>query len=330
MLRRLVTTVLTCPRLFPGRAFQPAHLLPLLPSAFQRRPTSSKPFFFDSENSILTKPKRERTPRVKKPTKRELREVERKAELEAAAKWMFGEDGAEGARGVRLTEEQDWALKLFLAGKNCPAETSWPTETSPRLSQTWLLHEFIKLLRISKLTRTAVTASTGTTLIVCKAAVLLPEGGSTINSWGGIGLGDRPAAELAETILARPRAKSRWNKTHVLIIDEISMVSDGLMDKLNIVAQKVRNDPRPFGGIQVIVCGAKAANRAPRAAWTAGPVSALAPIKSSTSDATPMFVSAHSDFQFRRAPMADAESFIPTRPVTPSQARPGKLASSRR
>ncbi|RKO83093.1 hypothetical protein BDK51DRAFT_30073 [Blyttiomyces helicus] len=107
-----------------GRAVQPAHHLPLLPPAFQRHPTLSKPVFFDSDNSTLTKPKRERTPRVKKPTKRKLREVERKAELEAAAKWMFGEDGAEGARGVRLTEEQDRALKLFLAVKNVPAASA--------------------------------------------------------------------------------------------------------------------------------------------------------------------------------------------------------------
>lgn len=41
-----------------------------------------------------------------------------------------------------------------------------------------------------------------------------------------------------------------------LIIDEISMMSADLLEKLNAVAQRIRKQPdKPFGGIQVILCG---------------------------------------------------------------------------
>ena len=40
-----------------------------------------------------------------------------------------------------------------------------------------------------------------------------------------------------------------------LIIDEISMVDGNLFQKVEEVARIVRKDPRPFGGIQLILCG---------------------------------------------------------------------------
>jgi len=33
------------------------------------------------------------------------------------------------------------------------------------------------------------------------------------------------------------------------------MVDGGFLDKLEAIAQVVRGDPRPFGGIQLIMCG---------------------------------------------------------------------------
>jgi ATP-dependent DNA helicase PIF1 len=51
------------------------------------------------------------------------------------------------------------------------------------------------------------------------------------------------------------QAALRWKEAEVLIVDEISMLSAELFDKLSYVAQKVRQDDRPFGGLQVILCG---------------------------------------------------------------------------
>ena len=41
----------------------------------------------------------------------------------------------------------------------------------------------------------------------------------------------------------------------VLIVDEVSMISGELFDKIEYVARAVRQCEKPFGGIQVILCG---------------------------------------------------------------------------
>ena len=41
----------------------------------------------------------------------------------------------------------------------------------------------------------------------------------------------------------------------VLVIDEISMISGQLFDKLELVARTVRKNQRPFGGVQLVLSG---------------------------------------------------------------------------
>ena len=105
----------------------------------------------------------------------------------------------------------------------------------------------------------AVTASTGL------AAYNI--GGVTLHRFAGIGLGKAPIEVLLERILGNPdsplrherrgdrRARSRWRKVEVLIIDEISMVDAALFDKLDQIAREVREVDEPFGGIQLVICG---------------------------------------------------------------------------
>jgi ATP-dependent DNA helicase PIF1 len=50
-------------------------------------------------------------------------------------------------------------------------------------------------------------------------------------------------------------AKKRWEDVKILVIDEISMLSAELFDLLSTIASRVRLDDRPFGGIQLILCG---------------------------------------------------------------------------
>ncbi|KAI1008063.1 ATP-dependent DNA helicase [Podosphaera aphanis] len=95
--------------------------------------------------------------------------------------------------------------------------------------------------------RVAVTASTG--LAACNI------GGVTLHSFGGIGLGKDDVPALIKKIKRNPKAKTRWIKTKVLVIDEISMVDGDLFDKLEGVARAMRNNGRPFGGIQLVITG---------------------------------------------------------------------------
>ena len=93
----------------------------------------------------------------------------------------------------------------------------------------------------------AVTASTG--LAACNV------GGVTLHSFGGIGLGKEAKPELVRKIKRNQKAKNRWMRTKVLIIDEISMVDGDLFDKLEGIARTIRNNGRPFGGIQLVITG---------------------------------------------------------------------------
>jgi ATP-dependent DNA helicase PIF1 len=93
-----------------------------------------------------------------------------------------------------------------------------------------------------------ITASTGI------AAVNV--GGCTVHSFAGIGLGKEPIDKLIKTVIDNRMAKRRWLRCKMLIIDEISMISSELFDKLDSVARHVRKQPdTPFGGIQVVLCG---------------------------------------------------------------------------
>jgi ATP-dependent DNA helicase PIF1 len=95
--------------------------------------------------------------------------------------------------------------------------------------------------------RVAVTASTG--LAACNV------GGVTLHSFGGIGLGKEDIPTLVKKIKRNPKAKNRWIKTKILVIDEISMVDGDLFDKLEGIARAMRNNGRPFGGIQLVITG---------------------------------------------------------------------------
>lgn len=113
-----------------------------------------------------------------------------------------------------------------------------------------LLREIISGLRkkfIREPDRVAVTASTG--LAACNI------GGVTIHSFAGIGLGKEPAEDLVKKIRRNAKAKQRWMRTKVLIVDEVSMVDGDLFDKLEQIARTIRNNGRPFGGIQLIITG---------------------------------------------------------------------------
>lgn len=59
----------------------------------------------------------------------------------------------------------------------------------------------------------------------------------------------------ASQIKKNQKARNRWLRTKVLVVDEVSMVDGDLFDKLEEIARQIRNNGRPFGGIQLVVTG---------------------------------------------------------------------------
>ena len=100
--------------------------------------------------------------------------------------------------------------------------------------------------------RVAVTALTG-----C-AALLLGQKARTLHSWAGIGLGREPGITLADMIYKRRHTKGaykEWLQTDMLIIDEVSMMTPDLFEKLDIIGKRLRRSYSPFGGIQLVLVG---------------------------------------------------------------------------
>ncbi|XP_014598921.1 PREDICTED: ATP-dependent DNA helicase PIF1 [Polistes canadensis] len=136
-----------------------------------------------------------------------------------------------------LTEEQSRILNAVLSGKNVFFTGSAGTGKS------FLLKKIIAALPPDA---TIATASTG--VAACHI------GGVTLHQFAGIGLGNGTLERVFQ-LASRPYSASVWRKTKHLIIDEISMVEADFFDKLEAVARHVRKTERPFGGIQLILCG---------------------------------------------------------------------------
>jgi len=96
----------------------------------------------------------------------------------------------------------------------------------------------------------SLTAMTG-----C-AALLLNSKAKTLHSWAGVGLGTDVVPLLVSKIRKSRRAALRWLKTDILVIDEVSMMTPDLFEKLDEVGRKVRrNELLPFGGLQIVLVG---------------------------------------------------------------------------
>ena len=134
---------------------------------------------------------------------------------------------------MQFSEEQQYAFDLYLSGKNVFLTGPGGTGKSK-----WIQSVYAHCKK-----RIHVCAMTG-----C-AALLLDCNAKTVHSWAGIGLGNPDKA------LTNKFTRERWRNTDVLIIDEISMMSDELFDMLNTLGKTIRKSTKPFGGIQLLFCG---------------------------------------------------------------------------
>jgi len=141
-----------------------------------------------------------------------------------------------------LNTEQQVAFNLALKG------ASFFMTGAGGVGKTYLIEKISQELD-SKYKTVATTALTG-----C-AALLLGRKAKTLHSWAGIGLGRESTAVLIAKIKKFERLKKRWRNTDTLIIDEVSMLTPDLLEKLNDIAQALRRNSRPMGGLQCIFVG---------------------------------------------------------------------------
>ena len=115
--------------------------------------------------------------------------------------------------------------------------------------KSFVLKEIIRIMKDAyKPEELQIMAPTG------MAAIEL--GGWTINAFAGIGLGEGERVDLLKKVKDNPKSRNRWRQAAVLIIDEVSMMSASLFEKLQYIADEVRGKGHgPFGGLQLIMCG---------------------------------------------------------------------------
>uniref|UniRef100_F7ET02 ATP-dependent DNA helicase PIF1 n=1 Tax=Monodelphis domestica TaxID=13616 RepID=F7ET02_MONDO len=137
----------------------------------------------------------------------------------------------------QLSPEQARVLSAVLSGKSIFFTGSAGTGKS------YLLKRILGSLPPKG---TVVTASTG--VAACHI------GGTTLHAFAGIGSGKAPLAQCV-ALAQRPSIRQSWASCQRLVIDEVSMVEASLFDKLEAVARAIRQQDKPFGGIQLIICG---------------------------------------------------------------------------
>lgn len=135
---------------------------------------------------------------------------------------------------------QDEALRILKTGANVFLTGE------PGSGKTHTVNTYIRWLREHGI-EPAITASTGI------AATHI--GGMTIHAWSGIGVKRYLTEYDREAIATNKRIAERMRSTHVLIIDEVSMLSGDTLAMVDQVIRAVRASEKPFGGMQVVLVG---------------------------------------------------------------------------
>lgn len=144
-----------------------------------------------------------------------------------------------------LTDKQKEAIELIKKGEN--VFITGPAGTG----KSFIINYIRELYGNSNYI--GITSTTGVSALAI--------GGRTLHSFLGIGLGTEDVDTLVEKIEKFKKTLKKWTDTSILIIDEISMLNPDLLDKLEEVANRIRNTRKlnikntPFGGIQIIATG---------------------------------------------------------------------------
>ena len=116
----------------------------------------------------------------------------------------------------------------------------------PGSGKTHTVNQYVSWLRERGI-EPAITASTGI------AATHI--GGHTIHSWSGIGIKKTLSDYELDRIAQTERIVRRVRGATILIIDEVSMLSQNTLGVVEAVCREIRGSNRPFGGLQVLLVG---------------------------------------------------------------------------
>jgi len=148
---------------------------------------------------------------------------------------------------VDILDKDQWkAFDLIMNAKN--VHICGPAGSGKSLLLTYV----VKALRVLKL-KVAITATTGIAANNLNSSGM-ETSATTLHWWMGTG-GNCGTPEKEAENLKMYKSDFRWKDTDVLIIDEVSMLSPELFEKIEKIARIIRCNPAPFGGIQVILCG---------------------------------------------------------------------------
>tara|TARA_B110000037_G_scaffold188288_1_gene219554 strand:+ start:78085 stop:79422 length:1338 start_codon:yes stop_codon:yes gene_type:complete len=135
---------------------------------------------------------------------------------------------------------QEKALEFLKSGRNIFLTGSAGT------GKTYVLNQFIQHLKDAKV-EVAVTASTG----IAATHIL----GVTIHSWAGIGIKQKITEKELAYLKKQKAIRVKFNKTKVLIIDEISMLHKDQLNSIHHVLSDCMDSNAAFGGVQIVLCG---------------------------------------------------------------------------
>lgn len=141
-----------------------------------------------------------------------------------------------------LSESQKDVFKMFKRGDNLLILSSAGHGKSFLIKT---MQEYINKQQISK--NISLCSTTGISAYNI--------GGMTIHSFMGIGTGDKELNELIIKVSCNKIYRERIQKLDILIIDEISMLSADIFEKIHLICQSIRKNKFFFGGIQVVFTG---------------------------------------------------------------------------
>ena len=141
----------------------------------------------------------------------------------------------------RLCDEQLALVELIMNGKNVFYTGS------AGCGKSTVLKYFVTLLRREGKT-VDILAPTGRAALEINGRTLYNYAGWVPRSLG------QPLGNLERNARGE-RVWKRLTRTNVLIIDEISMVANHVLERLNCIMKSARDSEKPFGGVQIIVTG---------------------------------------------------------------------------